>query len=80
MSGEASVSIRKGKKIVAYDYNAKLKWELSAKDGEGNEVANLKGDWELPEISNDVADDGDEWEVRTVVKEDKGQNKARFDK
>lgn len=26
LNGEASISIRKGKKIVAYDYNAKLKW------------------------------------------------------
>lgn len=43
INGEASVSLRKGKKIVSYDYNATLKWELSAKDGEGNEVANLKG-------------------------------------
>lgn len=73
------MSIRKGKKIVAYDYNAKLQWELSAKDGEGNEVANLKGSYELPEVSNDVADDGEDWEVRSTVKEDKGQNKARFD-
>ena len=79
VSGEASVSIRKGKKIVSYDYNAKLQWELSAKDGDGNEVANLKGTYELPEVSNDVADDGEEWEVRSTVKEDKGQNKARFD-
>ncbi|CDW91228.1 activator of hsp90 [Stylonychia lemnae] len=80
IKGEASVSIRKGKKIVSYDYNAVLKWELSAKDGEGNEVANLKGQYELPEVSNDIADDGEDWEVRTSVKEDKGQNKARFDK
>jgi activator of HSP90 ATPase len=78
-SGEASVSIRKGKKIVAFDYNAKLCWDLTARDGEGKEVAVIKGTYELPEISNDVTDDGEDWEVRSTVKEDKGQNKARFD-
>ena len=33
----------------------------------------------MPEVSNDVVDDGEDWEVRVTVKEDKGQNKARFD-
>jgi len=39
----------------------------------------LKGTYELPEVSNDIADDGEEWEIRTTVKEDKAQMKARFD-
>jgi activator of HSP90 ATPase len=25
--GESSINIRKGKKIVSYDYNVKLKWQ-----------------------------------------------------
>ena len=70
LKGEASVSIRKGKKIVAYDYNFKLKWECIFKDGEGKEVASMKGQFELPEVSNDIDDDGDEWEVRPSIKED----------
>ena len=69
ISGEASVSIRKGKKIVAYDYNAMLKWECSLKDGEGKEVAQMKGSYECPEISNDIADEGDDWEIKASVKE-----------
>jgi activator of HSP90 ATPase len=43
LKGEASISIRKGKKIVSYDYNTVLKWECILKDGEGNSVATMKG-------------------------------------
>lgn len=53
------MSIRKGKKIVAYDYSALLKWECSLRDGEGKEVASLKGSYELPEVSSDIDDDGE---------------------
>jgi hypothetical protein len=70
IAGEASVSIRKGKKIVAYDFNAMLKWECSFKDGEGKEVAQMKGSYECPEISNDIADEGDDWEIKASIKED----------
>jgi activator of HSP90 ATPase len=65
--GESSVSIRKGKKIVSYDYNSKLKWECNFKDGDGNIVGTIKGEYDMPEISNDVADDGEDWEVRISV-------------
>lgn len=73
--GESSISIRKGKKIVSYDYNTKLKWECIFKDGEGNEVGNIQGTYEMPEISNDIDDDGDEWEIRTSVTDDKNNLK-----
>jgi len=33
--GESSINIRKGKKIVSYDYAVKVKWECEVKDGEG---------------------------------------------
>lgn len=80
LKGESSVSIRKGKKIVAYDYNALLKWECSFRDGEGNEVASLKGTYELPEVSSDIDDDGDVWEVRPSVKEENPAGiKARYE-
>ncbi len=68
--GEASVSIRKGKKIVAYDYSCTLKLTSSLLDGEGTEVASMKGSMEMPEISSDLLDDGDEWEVRPSIKEE----------
>lgn len=70
LKGEASVSIRKGKKIVAYDYSANLKWECSLIDGEGKEVASMKGTFELPEVSSDIDDDGEVWEVRPSIKEE----------
>ena len=66
-NGEASVSIRKGKKIVSYDYNTKLKWECNFKDGEGKIVGTIKGEYESPEISNDILDDGDDWEIKPSV-------------
>lgn len=77
IKGEASVSIRKGKKIVSYDYNCQLKWECSFKDGEGKEVASMKGSYECPEISSDIADEGDDWEIKPTVKEDPQFMKAR---
>ena len=36
LSGEASVSIRKGKKIISFEYNIKLKWKVQLKDADGN--------------------------------------------
>lgn len=38
----------------------------------------MKGEYEMPEISNDVDDGGDDYEVLTTFKEDKGQLKARY--
>lgn len=74
------MSIRKGKKIVAYDYSCNLKWECVMKDGEGNEVASMKGTYELPEVSNDIEDDGEQWEIRPSIKEEKPAGiKARYE-
>lgn len=79
LKGESSISIRKGKKIVSYDYNCMLKWECSFKDGEGNEVASMKGTYELPEISSDIDDEGDEWEIKPIIKEDPQNLKSRYE-
>ena len=73
------MSIRKGKKIVSYDYNALLKWECVLKDGEGTQVGLVKGTYEMPEISSDMEDDGEEWEVKLSVKEDEGKVRARVE-
>lgn len=56
-----------------------LNWECSFRDGEGKEVAAMKGTYELPEVSNDIEDDGDEWEVKTQIKEDSANLKARYE-
>jgi len=67
--GEASVSIRKGKKIVQFDYSMKLCWEALLLDKDDVLTAKLTGMYELPEVSND--EEYDKWEVRNVYLEDK---------
>jgi activator of HSP90 ATPase len=68
LKGESSVSIRKSKKIVTYDYNAKLVWRCDMGDEKNEKViGSIEGEFEMPEISNDVIDDGEEWEVRTSI-------------
>jgi activator of HSP90 ATPase len=62
--GESSINIRKGKKIVSYDYSFKLKWECSIFDGDKNKMGTIAGEYELPEVSNDVEDDGEDWQVK----------------
>lgn len=64
--GESSVSIRKGKKIVAYDYQLTLAWQIDMRDKD-TIIATTKGLYELPEMSNEE----DEWEVRVTMGEDK---------
>ena len=56
LTGEASVSIRKGKKLVTFEYQIVLKWKVVLADQAGGEVAKVEGRYEIPEISND-----DEW-------------------
>ena len=68
MKGEASVSIRKGKKIISYEYEIKLKWELGLKDADGKVVSSCTGKYEMPEVSSD--DPWKDWEVRVVVMKD----------
>lgn len=64
--GESSVSIRKGKKIVAYDYNIIVSWQVDMYEADKS-IAYTKGQYEFPELSNDEADD---WEVRVSFGED----------
>jgi|LauGreDrversion4_2_1035121.scaffolds.fasta_scaffold486773_1 hypothetical protein len=39
----------------------------------------MKGSYECPEISSDIADEGDEWEIKAAVKEDPQFMKAKND-
>ena len=68
LSGEASVSIRKGKKIISFDYNMDLKWKAVLADADGNQVSQCEGKYVLPEVSNE--DEWEEWEVRVEFGED----------
>jgi activator of HSP90 ATPase len=68
LKGESSVSIRKQKKIVTYDYNIKLLWKVDMGDETNSKViGSIEGEYELPEVSNDVADGGDEWEINCRI-------------
>ena len=71
LKGESSVSIRKQKKIVTYDYSAKLAWKCDLGDETNSKViGTVEGEFELPEISNDILDDGEEWEISARVYKD----------
>ena len=39
----------------------------------------MKVSYECPEISSDIADEGDEWEIKAAVKEDPQFMKAKND-
>ena len=75
--GEASMSVRKGKKIVQFDYNVLMKWKVSYKDKDGTEIANCIGTFEWPEISSEES--WDSWECRVVYLEDKQQLRGMLD-
>ena len=59
--GEASVSNRKGKRIVAFELKVKFKWEGSVDYDE------VSGEIELPYVSEDVEDS--KYEVKYTAKE-----------
>lgn len=56
-----------------------MKWDCIFKDGDGNQVGIIKGQYELPEVSSDIADDGDDWEVKFSIKEDSGNLRSRYE-
>jgi len=59
--GEASVSNRKGKRIVAYELNVKVTWKGSV------DYDDVEGSLLLPYISEDVTDG--EYEIKWTAKE-----------
>lgn len=36
LTGEANLSIRKGKKIISFEYNIEMKWKVDLADADGN--------------------------------------------
>jgi activator of HSP90 ATPase len=66
--GESSVSIRKQKKIVTYDYNVKLHWKCDMGDETNTKVVgSIEGEIDFPEISSDIINDGDQWEINVRI-------------
>ena len=71
IKGEASNSIRKGKKLFFWDFDIKGKWEGELVDGDGNMLATADGDFHIPEIDQDTDfDDDSECEVRITAADD----------
>ena len=68
--GDSAINIRKGKKIVSYDYSCKLKFECKVTDSEGTQLEKVTGEYELPEVSSEMETDGEEWEVRVSFDSD----------
>jgi activator of HSP90 ATPase len=68
LKGDSAVSIRKQKKIVTYDYNIMLLWKCDMSDAGNTKVlGTIEGQYEMPEMSNDILDDGEEWEINTRI-------------
>lgn len=62
--GDAGVTIRKGKKIVSYDYALDLGWSLKLMDINNKEkvISTCSGRYEMPEVSDQ--EEVKDWEVR----------------
>ena len=60
VTGDSSVSIRKGKKIVVFDYEIDLKWKADLKEGDDEQV--VTGHFKIPEMSNLVYEEEEDIE------------------
>lgn len=62
--GESSISIRKGKKIVTYEYSVKLVWTCDlADEAKTKVIGSVEGEITFPEISNDE----DDWDYEVSI-------------
>lgn len=81
LEGECSSSIRKGKKLISYEFKVQLAWSSEALDDVGKPAGPLcTGRYEISDISNDTGEDIDDWEVRTTWGEDIDGWKAKAEK
>ena len=65
--GDAGVTIRKGKKIVSYDYALDLGWTLKLMDIGNKEkvISTCTGRYEIPEVTDQ--EEVKDWEIRVSV-------------
>lgn len=70
------MSVRKGKKIVQFDYNLTIKWRVSFCD-KGTEISFCTGTYEWPEISSEES--CEDWECRVTYLEDKDSLRGMLD-
>ena len=79
LKGESSVCVRKGKKIVTYEYSVKLVYKIDyADESNTSVVGSVEGQYEWPEISNDILDDGEEWECNASISKGEDSLKKMF--
>eukprot|EP01138_Halocafeteria_seosinensis_P013765 gb/GECG01014056.1/.p1 GENE.gb/GECG01014056.1/~~gb/GECG01014056.1/.p1 ORF type:complete len:379 (+),score=82.74 gb/GECG01014056.1/:1-1137(+) len=71
--GEASVSIRKGKKLLFFEFEVKGEWEGEMVDGDGNVLATGDGQFHIPDLDQDT-DIDDEMEIKVTAASDGGAN------
>lgn len=71
------MSVRKGKKIVQFDYHVTMQWKVSFADKDGREISFCSGTYEWPEICSEESFDA--WECRVVYLEDKDQLRGMLD-
>lgn len=77
LTGEASASIRKGKKIMFFEWKVKALWEGQLLDEEGTVLGAGDGEINIPDLDQDncgLADDGSDadYEVKVSMSEDGG--------
>jgi len=71
--------VRKGKKIVTYEYSVKLVYKIDLSDEANTKsIGSVEGQFEFPEISNDVLDDGEEWEINASISKGEDELKKAF--
>lgn len=68
LKGESSISVRKSKKIVTYDYQVKLIWKCDMGDKDNTKViGSIEGELFCPELSNDIITDDEEWDFQVSI-------------
>jgi activator of HSP90 ATPase len=74
-SGEASLSRRKGKKVMLlYELEMNLRWEATIKDASGETVSTGKGSYNMPCI--DTVEEIDGFEIQVKCNKDKSENEV----
>ncbi len=74
-SGEASLSRRKGKKVMLlYELELNLKWEATLTNASGETFSSGKGSYNMPCI--DTVEDVDGFEIQVKCNKDKAENES----
>eukprot|EP00922_Rhytidocystis_sp_ex-Travisia-forbesii_P004858 GHVS01007115.1.p1 GENE.GHVS01007115.1~~GHVS01007115.1.p1 ORF type:complete len:332 (+),score=66.39 GHVS01007115.1:65-1060(+) len=57
VTGEASTTIRKGNKIIIFDFRVSSDWTATTRDEQGKFMADARGQVDIPEFSSEDIDD-----------------------